>query len=268
MGKSTGINSAVSGKIGDVVYYYRNGKQVRRIYVKNPANPRTKGQTDQRLKFALAGRISKIVPYMAIEGLSGSRIQRRGRFMQFIIRGTTIADGVARISFPDILFSEGTQPVLTGNHQLLSAATVGNRRNAIMRTSLDNGVTLPANYGERYVLLFLNQSTSAFDYAVTGLLNLPTTTDPVDTNISLTTADKTSTYTVVMYVCPFLAVPPEGRSMKTSYIGTQDGTVIIDLLTGETVSGRLLYGQSVQVNVTELIPQPSQTTSSAKRKSD
>lgn len=45
----------LSGKSGDKVFFWRNGKQLFRTYVK-PVNPQTPRQTEHRMKFALASK--------------------------------------------------------------------------------------------------------------------------------------------------------------------------------------------------------------------
>lgn len=259
MGKSKpGLFTPVTGKVGGVVYYYRNGRQVQRILVR-PSNPQSKRQVDTRLKFSLAGKLSSIVPWEALEGLPGSKTERRGLFNRNIMINSTVTEGSAGIPYGDIVFSDGVTPVFCNHYAVVSGSSLESVvRSVTITSSLSSGTTLPEGYGERYVVLFLNTGTSQFDYATTGYLNLPTGSEggqSATTAAGVRVGDKSASYVALVYVCPFIAEGVDGN-FAVSYIGTEDGTVVVDKLGGE-VLGRLVYGRSLFIGSYDIVPSNS-----------
>ena len=246
----------MSGKVGNVVYYTRNGEQLMRVYVKKPSDPKSQAQTNQRLKVVLAGRLSKIVPYEAIEGFVGPKSVRRSSFLRNVTLGASVAQQVASIAFGDIVFSEGSLPVVMGHSVSAGSGQTAAQRSVTIQTGYSAQDTVPTGYGERYVVLWLNQATSQFDYAVTGLMTLPESSGAtVNTVVSCRVGDLTATYTAVVYVYPFLA-RAEGStgSGRYSFIGVEDGTVVVDLVTGESLGRPEVFGGSVFVRSLEVAP--------------
>ena len=257
---------SMSGKVGNVVYYVSNGQQLMRVYVPSPRNPQSKGQTDQRLKMVLAGRLSKIVPPEALEGLASGKSERRRIFNRNVIDMATVTGGQAGISAGDILFSDGSLPLSTGHTVTAQTGSGALNRRLQIRSTLGATDVLPEGYGERYVALLLNSNTSQFDYVVTGLLSVPAEAgQSADTNVLVRVGDPAATYVGFVYVYPFVAVGDgDGWSGRFSYLGTEDGVVIVDTVTGETVARPQLFGQSLLIGTVQL-PPPSQ---SAKVKKD
>lgn len=264
MGKSVGLIGEISGKVGNVVFFTRNGVQVTRVYVRHPNNPKTSAQNRQRLKVGLAGRLSSIVPAAALEGLAGSRSERRSRFLKSVLLATSAVAGKASVSENDVVFSEGSLPMAYSHSAAAAAPTVLLRRITIT-TRADLGGVLPAGYGERFVVLFLNTETSQYDYAVTGLLNLPSgSASSATTDVGVRVGDRVAEYIAIVYVYPFSAAESEAGSgtQRISYVGTEDGTIYVDALTGEVVSVDRVFGRSMRLTSVNL-PAPAPSSSSA-----
>lgn len=256
MASTNGIIGGITGKLGNAVFYYRNGKYVAREYIAKPSNPKSLAQSVQRLKMALAGRLTKIVPDAAVEGFGGSKTDRRSAFNQNVLLNTTVADGTASIPFGSVLFSEGTLGVHNGHSVSAGTTTVQSRS---LRIATAAGTEVPLTYGERYVALALNKSTSVFDYAETGLLTQPSGSETTQTSVFFRIFNRDTDYIGLVYVVPFVlsteVMPGSGRY---SWIGTDEGTIVVDELTGETLGRPGLFGQSVFVGSIEL-PAPAQT---------
>lgn len=256
MGTINGVIGGITGKVGNMVFFYRNGKYVSREYIPNPSNPQTARQSGQRLKMALSGRLSKVVPYAAIEGFVGSRTDRRSRFLSNLLLGTTVSGGKAAIADGDIVFSEGTMPVLCSHSVSVGTASTFTRYVNIGTTLASSDI--PEGYGERYVILFLDTTGSLFDYCLTGLVNVPRTEgSSTTTSVALKVGAESLSYAALVYVYPFaLAEGFRGR-FRSSYLGTEEGTVVVDLESGESVVGALRYGRSQFLGRLEVVP-PSQ----------
>lgn len=244
MARTNGLTGGITGKVGSMVFYYRDGKYIARQYVPNIANPKSERQVAQRLKMALAGRLSSVVPYGALEGYEGSRTQRRSAFMRSVLLASTVSEGRASIAAPDIVFSEGSMSELK-RHQVTGSADVS-IRSVTFTLSDDLGhPVVPEGYGERYVVLFMNTETSVFDYCVTGLLNIPADGETATTVASVRVGTTTGvSYVWFAYSYPYLTGSSDGR-MRTSFLGVEGETVVVDLLTGETLGSPVEFGRSV-----------------------
>ena len=186
-----------------MVFYYRNGQYVAREYIAKPTNPKSAAQNVQRLKMVLAGRLTKIVPDAALEGFNGTKQDRRSAFNSGVLLNSSVTGGSASIPFGGVLFSEGTLGVANGHSVSAGASSSQNR---IVRIATAPGATVPAGYGERYVVLALNTETSVFDYAMTGLIQQPTGSEAVTTNVYFrifSTAGAVP-YIGLVYVVPFV----------------------------------------------------------------
>lgn len=259
MGKAVGMIGGISGKVGNVVYYYRNGVQVARVYVPNPGNPKSAGQTAQRLRMALTGRLSKIVPDAAIEGFDGSKTERRSKFNSNVLLNSAVENGRASILFQGMVFSEGTLGVQNGHTASAGSSSLNQRALTITTTHGQSEAPLPEGYGERYVVLCMNTETSLFDYGVTGLLTMPAAGETSASNsVVVRIGDKVGEYLALIYVVPFIARGESGGGVtRYSYLGTEDGTIVVDELTGESLGRPELFGQSVFIRSLSL-PAPQQ----------
>lgn len=253
----------VSGKVGNIVFYTRNGVQVARVYVPHPANPKSAAQNGQRLKLSLAGRLNGILPTAALEGFEGSASERRSKFLSRVLRSSTVSGGSAHVPFDGIVFSEGSL-VSRWSHSVSAGTTssTGRVRRVNFRVSVnEEDYPVEEGYGERFVVLLLNSGTSEFDYAVTGLLNAPTgagSAGVAETVVSIRVSDQTAEYVALAYVVPFMARAEVGSGdFRVSFLGTDEGTVMVDLMTGESLGRPEVFGTSI-FQSKHVIPGPTQ----------
>lgn len=114
MGKLRGIFQ-FTGKVGEAVGMKGDdGLYYARVRVRDIANPKTKGQQDQRTAVSLAGKISSLTGRELLTGLKGANARkRRSIFLANIINNADVqtVDGVttAKINPSDIVLSEGKQ---------------------------------------------------------------------------------------------------------------------------------------------------------------
>lgn len=205
---------------------------------------------------ALSGRLNAIVPDAAIEGFDSVRTVRRAKFSRNILLNAQWSSTRTGIANEDILFSEGPVVALW-SHTFSAGASTGQGviRSITINSTLVEGLEVPEGYGERFVLLLLNAGTSEFDYAVTGLVTPPSGTTAGVTNITVRVNDRGGVYRVLFYAVPFLAFDgSEGGATRFSYLGTDEGTVVVDLLTGESVGTPVSFGRSVYYGVRESNP--------------
>lgn len=257
MGKSKpGLFTPVTGRVGGLVYFYRDGKQVQRILVK-PRNPRSAAQVANRLKFALAGRLSGVVPAEALEGMPGAnKVQRRGRFAKEVMRAAVVEGGTASIGYEDVVFSEGSLALLNSHGATAVESSYSIRKLDITTTWRHE---LPAGYGERFVVVLVNAGTSQYDYVETGLLEMPSEGGSTTRRVEFFVGDHISTYQALVYVYPFAYDGSVRGDMSVSYLGTTGTGVSVDLETGEVVSGGLVYGRSVFMKRISLTPPAQQS---------
>lgn len=185
MARIYGLNGALRGKQGNNVFSIQNGVQVVKAYQPVVANPRTFLQSVQRAKFALAGKLSSVVPSGAIVGLSGgSQRSRRALFVSTIAQAATTTQtpssgGVqinAAVAYADILFSQGALPrySIVSNATATYQGSVGAYALHVTCTGHSTdpiSSQAPAGYGELIVACMFDSATSRLDacqYAVRG----------------------------------------------------------------------------------------------------
>lgn len=266
MARTNGLTGGITGKVGSMVFYYRDGKYIARQYIPNPSNPKSVRQVIQRLKFSLAGKLSSIVPYAAIEGMGGgSKTGRRSAFMKNVLLNSTVTDGVASILFKNVVFSEGSLALATEHVVSVGTPSTYNRFINILTRHLSTSDALAEGYGERYVVLLLNTSTSQFDYAVTGLLEMPVSTvgetTEVTTTVSIAVGDRTAVYKAIVYVYPFIAGSGRKSGLRTSYLGTESGTIVVNEDTGEELGSPEVFGRSDEIRDVDVNPPQAQSSS-------
>lgn len=183
MARIYGLNGALRGKQGNNVFSIQNGTQVVKAYQPVVSNPRTFQQMMQRSKFALAGKISSVVPSGALVGLGeGNKRSRRADFVSLIARAATTTStpsgqGVqvsATVAYRDITFSRGSVPrcsIITRP----TAAYQGSEGDYRLHVTMNGFGTdtissiAPTGYGELVVVCMFDPSTSRLDgcqYAV------------------------------------------------------------------------------------------------------
>lgn len=199
---------------------------------------------------ALAGKLSGVVPSDAIVGLDGvGKSGKRSRFLKLLLQGIVVADGTATVPDGSIVFSDGLLTTFLGHSLTEVTGSTSNLKGVRISTRWPITATdAVLDYQERYVVLLLNNKTSMFDYAVTGLTNLPGAMgEAADTVVTFRSGDNESEYTAIVYVYPFRASVSEGGVFRTTNLGVDENGVVLDLLTGEVVSGEVEFGRSLTV---------------------
>ena len=249
MGKTVNVIGGMTGKVGNLVYYYRDGEQLVRVYVPRPNNPKSKAQTGSRLRLSLAGKISAVVPADALWGLpGGSKTGRRSSFLRSLIGRIVVGEDGASVADGDIVFSEGMVDVETVHTLAAGTSATAGRKIVNITTSAETTPVPEEGYGERYVVLFLNSTTSGFDYGFTGEVVQPEPGSTAVTGVTVRVGDVSSDYVALVYVVPYVQVTgANGGRFRVTDLGTGEGTVVVDTVTGEVVDSGVVYGKSVFV---------------------
>lgn len=234
MGKFVGLIGTISGKVGNVVFVKgEKGVSYGRTYQPQVANPKTIGQTDQRVKMNLVGRMSQITPAEVLIGLGGSKRMRRAEFNKILLGVATVqhsigAPVIAKIAPTDVIFSKGTQPfeanVSTPGATTANSATIG-----LTLTNAD----LVNKYGERIVVAVIDPSDKAgyslikyADVVFTG-----TTAQNVEIRYGAPIADESM---VCIYRIPYL-LTEEGSAMRAQTLSNDGTDIIAKVLTSESL---------------------------------
>lgn len=237
MGKFVGLIGTISGKVGNVVFVKgAKGTSYGRTYQPVVANPKTIGQTDQRAKMNLVGRMSQVTPYEVLLGMGASKRIRRSEFNKILLGAATIDRSVpgtvvAKIAPEDVVFSKGAQTleanVSTAGSTTATAATIG-------LTLAD--AALAGKYGERIVVAVIDPSDKA-GYSLIKYADVvfdDTTAKSVTINYGSPIADESL---VCIYRLPY-QLTEEGAAMRTETIAN-DGT---DIIAKMLMSGNLVRG--------------------------
>lgn len=244
MGKVVGLVGAASGKIGNIVYAVTNGIQTARVYQPIVSNPKSIGQSLQRARGNLAGRISGFVPRTAIMGLGVNARLRRGEFLRNILKKATatLVDGVytAKIQPADVLFSKGAV-ILPVTLQAINAAL---HSVAVVLNGVADSSIAPEVYASRIVRLVAmvyEKNTTNLVEVSTKLATMPAQGASATTNIAIA---HTGSYDVFVYAIPMSTEDGSAASVDTSVVGLNDDEIAASL----SVNGNAVvfeYGQSV-----------------------
>ena len=162
MGKFIGFIGTISGKVGTTVFQKgEKGISYGRAYQPVVSNPKSIGQTDQRAKMNLVGRLSQVTPKALLVGIDGTNNrQRRSIFTSNLLKVATIErsagnEVVAKIAPEDVVFSRGAEVISA----TMGSVSVTNRS---VSTSLTLGnAELAGKYGERVVCAIIDPSNKA-----------------------------------------------------------------------------------------------------------
>lgn len=237
MGKCVGLNGTISGKIGTVVYSKgEKGVSYARSYQPVVYNPKTIGQTDQRAKMNLVGRVSQVTPYEVLLGMGGNKRNRRSEFNKILLDAAIIDRSspntvIAKIGPESVVFSKGAQTleanVSTAGSTTGTAATIG--------LTLVNGA-LAGKYGERIVVAVIDPNDKA-GYSLIKYADVvfdDTTAKSVTINYGAPIADESM---VCIYRLPY-QLTEEGADMRTKTIANNGTDIIAKVL----MSGNLVRG--------------------------
>lgn len=167
MARIYGLNGLIQGRQGNNVFSIQNGTQVLKKYNPSVANPRTEAQQTQRVKFALAGKISGCTPHDALVGLVGaSKRARRASFVSSLVRAAvpSVVTGTysAEIPFTSIIFSRGALP-RWGSPFVITAEYEGTRNIQVTVPAMTVVAGAPSGYGELVVIGLFDGSASPLD---------------------------------------------------------------------------------------------------------
>lgn len=243
MGKFVGLIGTISGKVGNVVFVKgEKGISYGRTYQPNVLNPKTIGQTDQRAKMNLVGRISAITPKGLLSGLTGeNNRQRRSRFNASLLNVATVdrstpgAEAVAMIAPEDVIFSEGAiVPAANFTPGVLTADDV--KVTLTLNDAADAG-----NYGERIIVAVIDPlDKGGFSFLKSDEVILENTT-AVERTIKFG-VELANESMVVVYRIPF-RVNEAGRALYEGM--ANDGTNIIAKMVAEGSTYVEGFGRSV-----------------------
>lgn len=162
MGKFVGFIGTISGKVGTTVFQKgEKGISYGRSYQPVVSNPKTVGQTDQRAKMNLVGRMSQVTPKALLVGMNGeNNRQRRSAFTSHLLNVATIdrtdpSSVIAKIAPEDVIFSQGDEVISA------SAATPVVTASAVSVVLTLGDAALAGRYGERIVVAVIDPSNKA-----------------------------------------------------------------------------------------------------------
>lgn len=224
MGKLVGLIGTISGKIGTMVYSKgKGGITYGRAYQPQVANPKTLGQTNQRVKMNLVGRMSQVTPAELLVSLGGDKRECRSEFNRMLMRVATVENSgttpIAKIAPEDVVFSKGLG-VLEAT--VTSAASVSATDVTIGLTLGDSA--LAGKYGERIIVAVIDPSDKAGYSSVRYKDIILENTQPQQVEIQYA-APIAAGSMVCIYRVPFV-LSDEGVSMRTQTLAN-DGTDII-----------------------------------------
>lgn len=246
MGKVVGLIGSASGKVGNVVYAVTNGIQTARVYQPVVSNPKSTGQSLQRAKANLAGRMSSFVPRTAIMGLASNNRLRRGEFLRNVLnRATATNDGgsyVAKIQPADVLFSKGNVvlPVIVAN------VTAASHLVSVVLSAPSTTVIEPNFYASHLVrLVFM-----VFEHNSTNLVEVSTKMAIMPAQGSTATTSTQVAYAgdfdVFAFAIPMSTEDGSAASISTSMVNLDDDEIAAALSKNENAVvfnyGRSLLG--------------------------
>lgn len=243
MGKFVGFIGTISGKVGTTVFQKgEKGVSYGRAYQPVVSNPKSVGQTDQRAKMNLVGRLSMVTPKSLLIGMNGvNNRQRRSIFASNLLKVATIDrsannEVVAMISPEDVVFSQGAEVI----NATMGSVSVTDRS---VSTSLTLGdATIAGKYGERVVCAVIDPSNKA-GYSLVKYVDVvldDTTAETVTFNFGSPLADQTM---VCIYRLPF-ALNDDGMRLRSETL-SNNGTDITARLLASGAQYTRGWGQSL-----------------------
>lgn len=225
MAKFVGFIGTIRGKVGTTVFSKgENGMSYGRAYQPQVLNPKTAGQTDQRAKMNLVGRMSQATPKALIVGMSGSNNrQRRSGFNRNLLDVATIdrsnpGSVIAKIDPENIIFSQGAEILRA------SAVTPVVTAQEISTKLTLTDASLAGAYGERLVAAIITPEDKAGYSKVFYADKVLDSTAETTVNIVLPGPMKDGTM-VAVYRIPFV-LTSEGANYRAERL-VNDGTDII-----------------------------------------
>lgn len=242
MAKFVGFIGTISGKVGTTVFQKgEKGLSYGRSYQPVVFNPKSIGQTDQRAKMNLVGRISQVTPKDLLVGMGGvNNRQRRSAFTGHLLNVATIDRSnpesvIAKIAPEDVVFSRGAEVISASAAAPTVAAT------SVTVTLTLGDAALAGRYGERIVVAVIDPSDKAgysqVKYVDATLDN--TSAKAVTVNFGVSIAEGSL---VCVYRLPFV-LTDDGANLKAQSLANDGTDITAQLLaSGNYVRG---WGESV-----------------------
>lgn len=260
MARIYGLNGKIRGRQGNNVFSVQNGTQVLKEYNPVVFNPRTTGQREQRTKFALAGKISSIVPSVGLVGLNGgSNRGRRARFVSLITRAASVSgtsnDLVASLPYESFVFGEGSLAQYSAVPTIQARFTGSEARTTVEVTvpAIALGTNPPQGYTEIVLVGLFDAATSRLDELQVGRRVQSTP------NVFTFRIGQRRNVNVATWIVP--AAPIEGLAApQTSNLYDTETAVNLRVSASSFLSG-YRFGTSVLLSVVPVLGTPSSSVS-------
>ena len=243
MAQCVGFIGTIRGKVGTTVFTKgENGMSYGRAYQPQVYNPKSVGQTDQRAKMNLVGRMSQATPKALLVGMAGANNrQRRSGFNRnlldvAIIDRSNPGSVIAKIEPESIIFSQGAEIL----HASATTPVVSVQQVSVKLT-LTDGV-LAGAYGERIVAAVITPDAKAGYSKVFYTDKVLDNTEQVTVDIMLPAPMDEGTM-VAVYRIPFV-LTSEGVNYRAERMEADGTDIVASLLAsnGGMVRG---FGDSV-----------------------
>ena len=238
MAKFVGFVGTIRGKVGTTVFSKgENGMSYGRAYQPQVRNPKTAGQSDQRAKMNLVGRMSQVTPKSLIVGMAGgNNRQRRSGFNRNLLSVAVIDRSnpgsiIARIKPESVIFSQGAEILhATAETPVVSVQQVG-----IKLTLTDSA--LAGAYGERIVAAVITPDNKAGYSKVFYTDKVLDNTGTTAVDIMLPAPMENGTM-VAVYRIPFV-LTSDGAKYRAERMATDGEDIVAVLLES---NGRMVRG--------------------------
>lgn len=245
-----GLNGLIRGRQGNNVYSVQSGTQVLKVYNPVVFNPRTLSQREQRVKFALAGKMSSCTPSEALIGLNrASKRDRRAAFVSSLARIATVSGTidnlVASVPYEEVIYSEGSVPMWSNSPTITAVSQqvsgTGARRVSVTVQARSSVTGSPEGYGELVIAALYDVRTSALDEVqvqerVLGQVN----------NMLFRQGTARDCH-VAVYIVPFIRQESTSRPF-TDNLADTDSSVTLTAVSGSRLSSAD-FGRSVYLGV-------------------
>lgn len=243
MAKFVGFIGTIRGKVGTTVFTKgENGMSYGRAYQPQVHNPKTAGQSDQRAKMNLVGRMSQVTPKALLIGMAGvNNRQRRSGFNSNLLSVATIDRSnpgsiVAKIEPESIIFSQGGEVL----HATALTPQLSVQEVSIKLTLTESA--LAGAYGERIVAAVITPDNKSGYSRVFYTDKVLDNTTEVTASIMLPAPMDDGTM-VAVYRIPFV-LTADGANYRAERMET-DGTDIIAQLVASNGGMVRGFGDSV-----------------------
>lgn len=243
MAKFVGFIGTIRGKVGTTVFTKgENGMSYGRAYQPQVHNPKTAGQSDQRAKMNLIGRMSQATPKDLLVGMAGvNNRQRRSEFNRNLLSVATIdrsnhGSVIAKIDPENIIFSQGAEIL----HATATTPVVAAQEISTKLTLTD--ASLAGAYGERIVAAVITPEDKAGYSKVFYTDKVLDSSAETMVNIVLPGPMEEGTM-VAVYRVPFV-LTSEGANYRAERLANDGADIIAQLVAtnGGMVRG---FGDSV-----------------------